>query len=256
MSGPTTFEGLRAVVTGAAGVLGACVVDELCMAGASVVAIDRDAAALERLVGQTADGGGELVTRVVDVSSSSEVLQVAVDAAGSSGIDLLFNNAGIEGATASVADLSEDDFDEVWRVNVRGMFLVSKHFGSRMNRGGAIVNTASVAALKGYAERSAYVTSKHAVLGLTRCLALELAERQIRVNAVCPGPIDSPMMERIEADSGDPTSARKKGIAAVPLKRYGSATEIASFVLFLLSDGARFATGTAFTVDGGLTTGA
>lgn len=171
-------------------------------------------------------------------------------------IDLFFNNAGIEGRMAPMTELSVEDFDRVLAVNARGVFLglravlrVMKPQGS-----GAIVNTASMAGIRGAATFAPYVASKHAVVGLTRCAALEGAPFGIRVNGVAPGHIDTRMARDLTAqiDPADPEGAYQRIAAAVPLGRYGTAQEVANLVAWLLSDEASYLSGATHLIDGAL----
>ena len=172
-------------------------------------------------------------------------------------IDCFHNNAGIEGSVAPTAEYDEAMFDAVLGVNVKGVFLGLKHVLPEMIRqgGGAIVNTASVAGLVGTPGMPAYVASKHAVIGLTKTAAGEVARQGIRVNAVCPGPVDTRMIHSLEAQlsPGDPASVNQRYQASLPTGRYSTAEEIANMVLFLCSDLASNTTGGHFVVDGGRT---
>src|SRR6185312_15384356 len=172
-------------------------------------------------------------------------------------VDCFFNNAGIEGKVSPIVDYDEAVFDAVLGVNVKGVFLGLKHVLPEMIRqgGGAIVNTASVAGLVGTPGMPAYVASKHAVIGLTKTAAGEVARQGIRVNAVCPGPVDTRMIHSLEAqlNPADPAAVGRRYQAAQPTGRYTTAEEIANTVLFLCSDLASNTTGAQYVVDGGRT---
>ena len=189
--------------------------------GAKVVAVDRDGAAAEATAGIIRQNGGDALAVTADVTKSADVkayVKAAIDKYGR--IDCFFNNAGIEGKVSPIVDYDEAVFDAVIGVNVKGVFLGLKHVLPEMIRqgGGAIVNTASVAGLVGTPGMPAYVASKHAVIGLTKTAAGEVARQGIRVNAVCPGPVDTRMIHSLEAQlsPGDPAAvdAALPGVAA------------------------------------------
>jgi 3alpha(or 20beta)-hydroxysteroid dehydrogenase len=245
-----------AVITGAANGFGLAVATRLADEGAKLVLVDRDAEALHAAAEKL---GG--IPVVADVSQEAEVngyVAAAVDAHGR--IDLFFNNAGIEGRMAPMTELSVADFDRVWAVNARGVFMglravlkVMKPQGS-----GVIVNTASMAAIKGAATFSPYIASKHAVLGLTKSAALEGAPYGIRVNCVAPGHIDTRMARDLTAqiDPSDPEGVYRAVSDTVPLyKRYGTAAEVANVVLWLLSDESEYVSGAIHLIDGALNAG-
>jgi NAD(P)-dependent dehydrogenase (short-subunit alcohol dehydrogenase family) len=242
-----------AVVTGAAGGFGRAVSTMLTDQGARVVLVDRAAEALEAA---SADLPGSLPV-VADAGREDDVddyVRQAVDEFGR--IDLFFNNAGIEGRMAPITELAVEDFDRVMAVNARGVFLGLRAVLRVMKpqASGAIVNTASMAAIRGAATFAPYVASKHAVAGLTRCAALEGAPFGIRVNALAPGHIDTRMARDLTAqiDPGDPQGVYERVSAEVPLGRYGTAEEVAAFAVWLLSDEASYVSGATHLIDGAL----
>jgi NAD(P)-dependent dehydrogenase (short-subunit alcohol dehydrogenase family) len=171
---------------------------------------------------------------------------------------VVFNNAGIEGQVAPIVEADEAAFDAVMAVNVKGLWLNLKHALTAMaalGNGGSIVNTSSGLGTTGIPGLGAYVASKHAVIGLTRTAALETARDGIRVNAICPGPIETRMMRSLEEQGmpADPARAREVYADLVPLGRYGRPEEIAQLVVFLASERASFINGAALAIDGGST---
>lgn len=251
------FHGKVAVVTGGGNGIGRASSLGFAARGAKVVIVDRDAATGEAAAGVVRQQGGEALFVAADVTSPDSVrgyVERAVQAFGR--IDCFHNNAGIEGAVAATADYDDAMFDSVMAVNVRGVFLGLKYVLKQMlaqKSGGAIVNTASTAGLLGSPGMPAYVASKHAVLGLTKTASGEVARHGIRVNAVCPGPIDTRMIHDLEAqlDPADPGSVGRRYQASIPIGRYGTPEEVANTVLFLCSELAGNITGAHFVVDGG-----
>ena len=249
------------VVTGAAGHIGAACCRRLLDGGHRLVAVDVDEAAGKALV-DSLDGGDRVTFVTADVTDEDAVagyVAVATERLGK--IDGFFNNAGIEGTVAPIPAYPTEVFDRVVAVNLRGVFLGLKHVMGAMAGagGGVIVNTASVAGLIGNAGISAYIATKHAVVGLTKVAALEGATIGIRVNAVCPGPIESRMMGSLEVGAAsllglpDQATAKAGFTQLIPGARYGTADEVAEVVDFLLSPASSYISGASIPVDFGLT---
>jgi NAD(P)-dependent dehydrogenase (short-subunit alcohol dehydrogenase family) len=252
------FGGKVALVTGAANGIGRATSLAFSQAGAKLVLVDRDAIQGEATLGAIRQRGGEARFVRADVTRAAEVEAYVAAALESFGrIDCFFNNAGIEGKVAPTAECDEAMFDAVIGVNVKGVFLGLRHVLPVMLRqgSGAVVNTASVAGLVATPGMPAYVASKHAVIGLTKTAAGEVARRGVRVNAVCPGPVDTRMIHSLESqlDPANPQSVNQRYQAAIPSGRYTTPEEIANVVLFLCSELAANITGAQWVVDGGRT---
>ena len=252
------FKGKIALITGAANGIGRATALAFGRAGARLVLVDRDAAAGEATAGVVRQQGGEAKFVAADVTRSADVqayVKAALDVFGR--IDCFFNNAGIEGTVAPTAECDEAMFDAVLGVNVKGVFLGLRHVLPVMLRqkAGAVVNTASVAGLVATPGMPAYVASKHAVIGLTKTAAGEVARAGVRVNAVCPGPVDTRMIHALESqlNPGNPQAVGDRYKSAIPSGRYTTPEEIANVVLFLCSDLAANVTGAQWVVDGGRT---
>jgi NAD(P)-dependent dehydrogenase (short-subunit alcohol dehydrogenase family) len=245
-----------AVIIGAAGGIGRAAARRFAAEGASVVLVDLDRAALDDAAQAVETADRAALTIVADVTVSADVERYASEAvAYFGGIDYFFNNAGVEGAFAPLVDYPEESFDRVIAVNLKGVWLGMKHVVPRLRArgGGAIVNTSSIAGLRGSRNMVAYAASKHAVIGMTRTAALELAPHGIRVNAICPAPIETRMMRALERgfNPDDPESVHAQLAAVAPLHRYGTPEEVAALVAFLCSADASYLTGVAYPIDGG-----
>ena len=232
--------GCNALVTGAGSGIGAAVARRLAAQGANVVLADLSLAAVEQLAGELGRAARPVQ---LDVRDEERVAAAMAD------LDVLVNVAGI-GSTTNAPETSLDVWEDVFAVNARGTFLCCKHAipGMAARGGGSIVNVASVAALVGLRNRAAYCASKGAVVALTRALAVDHVGDGIRVNAVCPGTVDSPWVRRLVEESGESLDALR---ARQPLGRLGTTDEVAEAVEYLVS--AEFATGSVLVVDGGLT---
>jgi NAD(P)-dependent dehydrogenase (short-subunit alcohol dehydrogenase family) len=242
-----------AFITGAAGSIGAATARRFVAEGARVVVSDVDAAGLDALVGELGDD--VTAAAVADVTISAQVRRavgLAVERFG--GLDVAFANAGIFGEVADVADYPEDVFERVLAVNVRGPFHVAKHALATMRPGGSLILNSSVVGLTSDPGICAYATSKHALVGLMRTAAKEVASRGIRVNSIHPGPVDNHFQHRIEAVATGESEDRAAAIfeTMIPAGRHATPEEVAQLVLFLASDESAFMTGATIPLDGGM----
>jgi len=245
------FEGRTAVVTGGAGQIGAATAARLASEGARVLVVDRDEAGVAAAVEAIEHDGGVAAGCVADLLEDDAIARYAREGAelGGGRIDAFFNNAGVEGVVAPVEEYPVEEFDRVMAINVRAVFLGLQAVLPHMRRGGAIVNTASLAGVTGAPGIVGYVAAKHAVVGITRTAAVETGRRGIRVNAVCPGPIAGRMISSLEEGWGG--GARDSLVAAIPTGRYGAVEEVAALVAFLLAEEAGHCNGATYVVDGG-----
>ena len=250
---PGSLENKVALVTGAASGIGRASSLILAREGAKMVVSDIDASGAEETLSLIKERGGDGVFVHADVSKSNDVQELISRAVSTYGrLDCAYNNAGIEGyMSGRLHEYPEEAWDRLVDINIKGVWLCLKYEIPQMleQGGGAIVNTASVAGLVGSRLLSAYVASKHAVVGLTKAAALEYAQDGIRVNAVCPGIIDTPMMDRLIAgrETDEDMHTRQ------PIGRMGTPAEVAETVAWLCSDAASLVTGIAMAVDGGQT---
>ncbi len=250
------FTGKVALITGGGGGIGRATALGFALRGAKVMVVDADADAGRATADIVVQQGGACGFTQADVTQSASVkdyVKATLDAYGR--IDCFFNNAGIEGSVTPTQDYDEAMFDKVIAVNLKGVFLGMRNVIPVMlaQGGGAIVNTASVAGLFGGPGMSAYVASKHGVIGLTKVASADVAGQGIRVNAVCPGPVETRMMRSLESmrNPNDPEAVHKAYAASAPSGRYTLPEEVAGVVLYLCSDLAGNVTGTQIVVDGG-----
>jgi 3alpha(or 20beta)-hydroxysteroid dehydrogenase len=245
-----------AIVTGGGAGIGEATARRLAERGFAVVIVDLDGDRAVQAAGAISAAGGEASPLQGDVSDpavAAGYVRFCQDRYGPPAA--FFNNAGYEGRVAEISDYPLEEFDRTFAVNVRGVFLGLQHVipAMRSGGGGSILNTASQAGLRGVANLSAYCASKHAVVGLSRAAALEEAP-WIRVNALAPGPTSTRMMQQIEASvtaaGGDPASFTDR----IPMGRYGYASEIAQFAVWLLADAPPYLTGAVLPIDGAMTT--
>ncbi len=244
------------IVTGGANGIGKEISRKFLNEGAKVLIVDLFDDAL-KAVEKELSPLGEVITCQADVTKEKDVkkyVDAAMDAFGT--IDVFVNNAGIEGKVAPIQDQKVEDFENVFNVNVKGVFMGLQHVLPIMTekKQGSIINMSSVAGLEGTANVTPYVTSKHAVTGLTKAAALEGAPHQVRINSVHPSPVNTRMMRSLEEgfNPGDAEGVKKGMEQMIPLGRYGESEDIANMVLFLAGDDSSFITGVQYRVDGGM----
>ncbi|WP_342433392.1 SDR family NAD(P)-dependent oxidoreductase [Neobacillus sp. FSL H8-0543] len=245
------LSGKVAIITGGAGGIGKVTAERFLKEGANVVIVDLFEESLAKTK-EELSSFGDVLTVQADVSNESDVenyVNKAIEHFGK--IDVFFNNAGIEGKVAPIMEQKVEDFDKVLSVNVRGVFLGLKYVLAIMTKQGygSVINTSSVAGLDGSPGVSPYIASKHAVVGLTKAAAIEVASTGVRVNSIHPSPVNTRMMRSLEEGLGTEQEVIAKRI---PLGRYGESSDIANLVVFLASDESSFITGAQYRVDGGM----
>lgn len=252
----TVGHAASAIITGGAGDIGRAIAANYLKGGGRVLLVDRSEEGLTAASEALAGPAGSVITFAADVTDESQVQDyVAAGITEFGRIDAFFNNAGIEGDANPITDYATTTFERVLSVNVTGVFLGLKHVLPHMLEAGrgAVVNTASVSGVRGAANLSAYVASKHAVIGLTRTAALEVASHGVRVNAICPSGVEGRMIASIaDKTNGNDRDAGLQSFAARnPMKRLAQLSEVAAVAVFLASDAASFVNGADWVIDGG-----
>lgn len=252
------LDGKVAVVTGAGSGIGAAIAVAMAEHGARVYVAERDEKTGPEVVGQIAARGGRAEFVHLDVSDEGGCRACAGRVLGENGgrVDVLVNNAGI-GSVGTVLTTKEEDLDRLWRVNVKGVMFMTQAFLPSMTerRWGSIVNIASIGGVVGVRDRFAYCTTKFAVVGMTKCVAIDHAESRVRCNAICPGRVETPWVARRISEYPDPKKAYEEMAATQALRRMGTPEEVAAAAVYLASDEAAFVTGSALILDGGWTAG-
>jgi NAD(P)-dependent dehydrogenase (short-subunit alcohol dehydrogenase family) len=251
------LSGRVAVITGAGSGIGRAAADLFAREGAEVALVDLNAQAAKDATEQITAAGGRALAVGADVADAAQVDLAFRQISGEFGrVDVLYNNAGVNSA-GSVVDASDEDWDRCFAVNAKGTFLCSRAAGRLMVAAGSgsIINQGSVAALVGIANFASYCASKGAVVALTRSMSVDLAPRNVRVNAICPGTVYTPLMEPMlrARGNGDLAAGLAMTTAKYPIGRLGTPDEIAAVALFLASDDSSFLTGSVITADGGMT---
>ena len=253
------LQGKTAIITGATGGIGEATAKLFLAEGANVMLVGRSAEKLSATRGRLGSGKNlaHSVADAVDEQATAAAVAAAVQAFG--GVDILLANAGNEGAVKPMDALSFTDFEQVLRTNVLGVWLSMKYCVEPMKKrgNGSMIALSSVAGMVGFSGAAAYASSKHAVYGLVKCAAIELAESNIRVNAIGPGPIDNRMIRSIETQlgGGEHQAVHAAIKASIPMKRYGTNEEVAQLASFLASDESSYCTGGIHMIDGGYTAG-
>lgn len=245
------------LITGANGGMGQAAATAFYREGASLVLCDLDTEGLSVFAKQQSFDANRCICLSCDVTKEAAVKQTVKTAVQTfGGVDHLVNCAGIDGRMAYIADMEEEDFDIMMNVNVKGTFFFMKYAIKDMlkRKQGTIVNIASIAGISASRRKPFYCASKHAVNGLSKSAALEYVEQGIRINAVCPGSVDTAMIRSMEerAFPGEPEKARADFTKGIPMKRYAKPQEIADLIVFLSSEKASYITGNCYTIDGGI----
>lgn len=250
------LENKVAIITGGSGEIGFTTAKNLVIEGAKVLLVDIDEDSLKEKEKEAKENNYDMSYVVADVTNPEDVeryVKTAIDRYGK--IDLFFNNAGIEGVVKPIHEYPVDVFDKVIAVNIKGIFLGMKYVIPKIEDGGSIVITSSVAGLTGTAGMVAYNTTKHANIGIMRVAAKELGDRKVRVNTVHPGVVDSRMMRSLEdgINPGKGDEVKDQFVKMISLGRYAEPKDVSDMVTFLFSDESRYVHGSQFVVDGGFT---
>jgi NAD(P)-dependent dehydrogenase (short-subunit alcohol dehydrogenase family) len=248
------LHGKVALITGVAAGIGRATAQLFANEGALILGADIDEDGGKSITEKVQALGGNMTFVKTDVSSESEIKALFEIASDMGGVDILFNNAGVEVAKG-LLDTSEENWNQSVNVNLKSVFFCCKHAIKQMKEkgNGAIINNSSVAGLVGSTFSPAYSAAKGGIISLTKTLAADFGEFNIRVNCICPGAIETPMLERVLEYQGNPADVRESRLKNYPLGRFGSPQEVAQTVLFLASDDSSFVTGAIIVVDGGFT---
>ena len=252
------LDGKVAIITGATGGIGEATAKRFLAEGASVMLVGRSAEKLSATAARLPNDGklAQFTADVTDEAATAASVAATIEAFG--GVDILIANAGTEGHCAPIEDLTVENFEDVFRTNVIGVWLSMKYcVGPMKERGsGSMIALSSISGVIGFSTMATYIASKHAVCGLVKTAALELAPFNVRVNAIAPAPIDNRMIRSLETQfsPADPDAVREMVTAKIPLARYGTNEEVANLALFLASDEASYCTGSIHMIDGGFTT--
>lgn len=253
-----SLKGKKTFITGAGSGIGEAIALHFASAGANVWAVDKESAALTALTAKAAARGASLHTLILDIADTEQCRKVAADfhRLEPGGLDVLVNNAGI-GAVGTVLETKVPDLDRLYQVNVRGPYLLSQLFLPAMlaRKSGSIINIASIGGVVGLSNRAAYCTTKFAVVGLTKSMALDHAADQVRVNCICPARVETPFVAARLKEYPDPAKAYREMSATQPIGRMGRPEEIAAAAAYLAGDESAFITGSALVIDGGLSAG-
>lgn len=251
------LDGKVAIITGATGGIGEATAKRYLKEGASVMLVGRSPEKLKETRGRLSgfENVADFVADATDEAATKASVEATVEAFG--GLDIVVANAGTEGNFAPIENLEMSEFESVLRTNVIGVFLSLKYAVEPLKKrgGGSMMAISSIAGMIGFPTMAPYIASKHAVFGMVKTAALELAETGIRVNAIGPGPIDNRMMSSLESQFNpeDQAAAHEFVLASVPMKRYGTNEEVANLALFLASDESTYCTGGIHMIDGGFT---
>lgn len=246
-----------AVITGAGSGIGAAIATAMAQHGAKVYIAERDEKGGQAMAEKIRTSGAFASFLQLDVADESGCSAVASQIHNESGpVDILVNNAGI-GAVGNVLTTKEEDLDRLWRVNVKGVMYMTQAFLPAMveRTSGSIINIASIGGIVGVKDRFAYCATKFAVVGMTKCVAIDFAQSKVRCNAICPGRVETPWVSQRISEYPDPKKAYEEMAATQALRRMGTPEEVAAAAVYLASDEAAFVTGSALILDGGWTAG-
>jgi len=253
-----SLEGKVAIVTGAGSGIGASISETFAKAGALVYVAERNGAAGQDTVSRIEKNGGKAALVVVDITLEAECQALVQRVLSENGgrFDVLVNNAGL-GHVGTILTTEPADLDRLWKVNLLGAYYLSRAVLPAMieRRAGSIINIGSIASITGMESRFAYTITKHAIMGLTRAMAMDHSVTGVRINCICPGRTQTPFVDARLREYADPEDYLKQMVAPHAVKRLAQPVEIAAAAVFLASDESAFVTGSAFTVDGGYTAG-